>query len=116
MDKEMIVTALRCVVNRTDCNECSYYICDNLQFYCDHLRLDCDAADLIEAQAAEIERLTAERDALDNALRDMVVQYCSYDGKLDHEFMSAGEHAFDVLDLDYGAPVETLWRGAQGEE
>lgn len=64
MDKEMIVTALRCDLRRTDCNECSYYICDcdNLQFYCDHLRLDCDAADLIEAQAVEIERLTAERD------------------------------------------------------
>lgn len=63
MDKETIVTALRCDLRRTDCNECSYYICDNLQFYCDHLRLDCDAADLIEAQAAEIERLMAERSA-----------------------------------------------------
>ena len=62
MDKEMSVTALRCDLRRTDWNECSYYICDNLQFYCDHLRLDCDAADLIEAQAAEIERLTDERD------------------------------------------------------
>ena len=64
MDKEMIVTALRCDLRRTDCNECSYYICDcdNLPFYCDHFRLDCDAADLIGAQAVEIERLTAERD------------------------------------------------------
>lgn len=62
MDKEMIVTALRCDSSHISCNECSYYIRDNLQLYCDYLRLDWDAADLIEAQAAEIERLTAERD------------------------------------------------------
>ena len=63
MDKEMIVKALRSDSSHISCNECSYYIRDNLQLYCDYSRLDCDAADLIEAQAAEIERLTAERDA-----------------------------------------------------
>lgn len=60
MDKEMIVTALRCDSSHISCNECSYYIRDNLQLYCDYSRLDWDAADLIEAQAAEIERLRGE--------------------------------------------------------
>lgn len=59
--------------------------------------------------AAAVER----RAELEDALRDMVLQYCSYSGKLDHEFMSAGENAFNVLDLEYGAPTETLYRGPQ---
>lgn len=60
MDKEMIVTALRCRKNREDsnhlCAQCRY----SYAIYCDIYELFGDAADLIEEQAVEIERLTAE--------------------------------------------------------
>lgn len=65
MDKEMIVTALRCAINYTDCEGCSYHT----GITCDPLKLTLDAADLIEEQAAEIERLTAAYDAAQRALR-----------------------------------------------
>lgn len=59
MDKEMIVMALRCRKSGGDnnhlCAQCRY----KYAIYCDIYELFGDAADLIEAQAAEIERLTA---------------------------------------------------------
>lgn len=54
--------ALRCAINYTDCEGCSYHS----GVTCDPLKLTLDAADLIEEQAAEIERLSAK---LDEAMR-----------------------------------------------
>lgn len=56
MDKEMIVTALRCFDFRADCKSCHYHEAGAPYPY----RLYWDAADLIEEQAAEIERLRGE--------------------------------------------------------
>lgn len=116
-----IVAAVLCDKTMECCGkakQCPYHSTDynhiSIGYGCDVDRLHADTAGLLKAYAAQLAAVTAERDALDDALRDMVGQYCSYDGRLDHEFMSAGEHAFDVLDLDYGALVETLWRGPQG--
>jgi hypothetical protein len=47
-----------------------------------------------------------ESSGLRNALLDMVWQFCSWDDKLSHSFMSAEEYAFDVLDLDNGMTYE----------
>ena len=63
MDKEMIVTALRCRKSGGDsnhlCAQCRY----SYAIYCDIYELFGDAADLIEAQAAEVERMTAAYNA-----------------------------------------------------
>ena len=45
---------------------------------------------------------------LEEALLLMVNQYCVRDGRLDHLFMCAGEHAFRVLGLEYGDLEETV--------
>ncbi|MBC5580889.1 hypothetical protein H8S23_05175 [Anaerofilum sp. BX8] len=78
MDKEMIVTELRCFDFRADCKSCHYHEAGAPYPY----RLYWDAADLIkeqaaeiERQAAEIERLTAERDAAQRALRLSIETY-----------------------------------------
>lgn len=38
----------------------------------------------------------------------MVLQYCQANGKLDHQFMCAGEQAFKVLGLEQYGPIEDL--------
>ena len=45
---------------------------------------------------------------LEEALMLMVYQYCVTDDRLDHRYMCAGEHAFDVLGLENGESVERL--------
>lgn len=45
---------------------------------------------------------------LEEALMLMVYQYCVTNGKLDHRFMCAGEHAFTALGLENGDSVEKL--------
>lgn len=61
----------------------------------------------IKASGAEhIAGLVAKNDELRDALLDMVWQFCSRNDKLAHSFMSAEEHAFDVLDLDNGMTYE----------
>lgn len=45
---------------------------------------------------------------LEEALILMVCQYCVTDGKLDHRYMCAGEHAFAALGLKNGDSVEKL--------
>ena len=45
---------------------------------------------------------------LEEALLLMVDQYCVRDGRLDHMFMCAGEHAFAALGLEYGDLEETV--------
>ena len=45
---------------------------------------------------------------LEEALLLMVNQYCVRDGRLDHLFMCAGEHAFAALGLEYGDLEETV--------
>lgn len=56
--------------------------------------------------AVHIAGLVAKNDELRDALLDMVWQFCSRNDKLAHSFMSAEEHAFDVLDLDNGMTYE----------
>lgn len=46
---------------------------------------------------------------LENSLKDMVFQFCSDDKILYHSFMSAPEHAFNVLGIENGSPTEILW-------
>lgn len=71
----------------------------------DDLRKQAKAA--IQASGAEhIAGLVAKNDELRDALLDMVWQFCSRNEKLAHSFMSAEEHAFDVLDLDNGMTYE----------
>lgn len=110
MDKEMIVTALRCDLLRTDCYGCSYYICDNLRFCCDHLRLNCDAAELIEAQAAEIERVAAERDAAVESWRGFCVK-CNWRGK---QYLSDGKMDDRCKTCLENNKCNWKWRGPQG--
>lgn len=45
---------------------------------------------------------------LEEALMLMVYQYCVTDGRMDHRYMCAGEHAFTVLGLENGESVERL--------
>lgn len=49
---------------------------------------------------------------LEEALLDMVVQFCqmSKEGYLHHTFMSAEENAFDVLDIEYGEKVDDVYK------
>ena len=49
---------------------------------------------------------------LEEALLDMVVQFCQMDkeGDLCHAFMSAEENAFDVLDIEYGEKVDDVYK------
>lgn len=62
---------------------------------------------LIKASdAGHIAGLVAKNEELRDALLDMVWQFCSRNDKLAHSFMSAEEHAFDVLDLDNGMTYE----------
>lgn len=55
-----IVAALRCHINDKSCTDCHYHN----GVTCEPKRLTDDAADLIEAQQAELACVTAERDAL----------------------------------------------------
>lgn len=65
------------------------------------------AEEALKASGAEhIAGLVAKNDELRDALLDMVWQFCSRNDKLAHSFMSAEEHAFDVLDLDNGMTYE----------
>ena len=45
---------------------------------------------------------------LEEALLLMVDQYCVRDGRLDHLFMCAGEHAFAALGLEQGDDAEMV--------
>lgn len=45
---------------------------------------------------------------LEEVVMLMVLQYCQDDGKLDHQFMCAGEQAFAVLGLKQYGPIEDL--------
>jgi predicted nucleic acid-binding Zn-ribbon protein len=49
---------------------------------------------------------------LEEALLDMVVQFCQMgkEGYLNHTFMSAEENAFDVLDIGYGEKVDDVYK------
>ena len=68
-----------------------------------------EAATTIETLLAENAELKERNYELDDALRDMVCQFSTHDGKLKHSFMGAEENAYDVLNLEYGASVKTLW-------
>lgn len=57
MTKEEIVKALRVCGNEEGCPRCPYFNVAEWKFRCNEK--DTDAADLIEAQAAEIEKLKA---------------------------------------------------------
>lgn len=66
-----------------------------------------DSVDLAsQVNQEHIAGLVAKNDELRDALLDMVWQFCSRNDKLAHSFMSAEEHAFDVLDLDNGMTYE----------
>lgn len=58
MNKEEIVLALRTCGNEGSCRPCPYLNITAWKFRCNEK--DTDAADLIEAQAAEIEKLKAQ--------------------------------------------------------
>lgn len=58
MNKEEIVLALRACGNEESCQRCPYFNVAAWTFRCNEK--DTDAADLIEAQAAEIEKLKAK--------------------------------------------------------
>lgn len=58
MNKEEIVLALRACGNEESCLHCPYFNIAVWKFRCNEK--DTDAADLIEAQAAEIEKLKAQ--------------------------------------------------------
>lgn len=58
MTKEEIVKALRVCGNEEGCPRCPYFNVAEWKFRCNEK--DTDAADLIEAQAAEIEKLKAQ--------------------------------------------------------
>lgn len=58
MTKEEIVKALRLCGNNESCPHCPYFNIAAWKFRCNEK--DTDAADLIEAQAAEIEKLKAQ--------------------------------------------------------
>lgn len=58
MTKEEIVQALRVCGNEEGCPRCPYFNVAEWKFRCNEK--DTDAADLIEAQAAEIEKLKAQ--------------------------------------------------------
>lgn len=45
---------------------------------------------------------------LEDALMLMVYQYCQSDGRLEHAYMCAGEHAFKALGLKNGDRIEVL--------
>lgn len=144
MNADEVVGALRCC-NRSRghrCSECPVF--SRYEHRICKATVDRFAADLIESLQAENRARNACKDKLveqnkrvirmlgasqrrekaaidrqkelDDALRGMVNQYCTYKGKLEHEFMSAGEDAFEVLGVEEGAPVETLWRGPSEAE
>ena len=58
MTKEEIVKALRCCADGESCIDCIYFNIELQYLPCN--QKDKDAADLIEAQAAEIEKLKAQ--------------------------------------------------------
>lgn len=58
MNKEEIVLALRTCGNEESCRPCPYFNIPAWKFRCNEK--DTEAADLIEAQAAEIEKLKAQ--------------------------------------------------------
>ncbi len=60
----------------------------------------------------DIEQLKDRIADLEEALLDMVVQFCqmSKEGYLHHTFMSAEENAFDVLDIGYGEKVDDVYK------
>ena len=60
----------------------------------------------------EIDRQKDRIAELEEALLDMVVQFCqmSKEGYLCHAFMSAEENAFDVLDIEYGEKVDDVYK------
>lgn len=137
MDNKKLAEALLCCADRK-CGVCPYRGCGIACKY----RLMNDAATQLAEEDRQLEEMTQRNDEnsgackifarrldeqdkqlavakkrqaeFDDALREMVGQYCSCDGKLDHEFMIAGAKAFDALGLKNGAPTETLWRGPQG--
>ena len=59
----------------------------------------------------EMQRLKDRIAELEEALLDMVVQFCQMgeEGYLKHAFMSAEENAFDVLDINYGEKVADVY-------
>lgn len=59
-----------------------------------------------------INQLKDRIDELEEALLDMVVQFCQMgkEGYLHHTFMSAEENAFDVLDIEYGEKVDDVYK------
>ena len=59
------------------------------------------ATTIFRASPADIPlevRLAADLERALDALEEMVAQYCRVDGKLNHQFMYAGEEAFSVLE------------------
>jgi hypothetical protein len=71
-----------------------------------HYKIKQAEAAIQTSGAEHIAGLVAKNDELRDALLDMVWQFCSRNDKLAHSFMSAEEHAFDVLDLDNGMTYE----------
>jgi hypothetical protein len=60
----------------------------------------------------DTEKLKDRIAELEEALLDMVVQFCQMgkEGYLHHTFMSAEENAFDVLDIEYGEKVDDVYK------
>lgn len=65
----------------------------------------------------QIEELKKERrdvvtnriQELEEALLDMVNQFSCSEGVCAHTFMSAEEGAYDVLDIQYGEPIDAVY-------
>ena len=67
------------------------------------------AYDKLRAENKQLKDRIAE---LEEALLDMVVQFCQMrtDGELCHTFMSAEEQAFDILEIQYGEKVSDVYK------
>lgn len=84
------------------CANCCYKCGDNVCGAPDERKKDCDVYTKLHSADA-IERLEA-------ALILMVLQYCSDDdGTLYHQFMCAGEGAFDALGITLKTNPQVLW-------
>jgi hypothetical protein len=65
-----------------------------------------------KARKETAEKFAERLKELEEALLDMVVQFCQMgkEGELRHAFMSAEEQAFDVLNIKYGEKVNKVYK------
>lgn len=73
------------------------------------LRLQGEVNDL-QAQLAKEKRRCRE---LEKALLDMTVQFSSHGDRMKHAFMTAEETAYDLLDIDYGERISSVYKRYQ---